>query len=110
MKIVRFHIASPFLIFFLLLFCFSCSTEPSSNKHQDFILDEITIDDIHIGYKSDKYTVKDIVKIYVIKNYDRNFKLSGIENLQPLKLHTSSDYFLLRFSGKRKNPLFLGRN
>ena len=64
MEIIKFHITSIFNIF-LLLFCFSCSTEPSSNKHQDFILDEITIDDIHSGYKSDKYTVKDIVKKYI---------------------------------------------
>ena len=74
MKIIKFHITNPFLIFFLLLFCFSCSTEPSSNKHQDFIIDEITIDDIHSGYKSDKFTVKDIVKKYIdrIEQIDRN--------------------------------------
>ena len=109
MKIIKFHITNPFLIFFLLLFCFSCSTEPSSNKHQDFILDEITIDDIHSGYKSDKYTVKDIVKKYIdrIREIDKSgAAINSVIIVNPDALVIADSLDQIHKQGGAKGPLF----
>ena len=109
MKIIRFHITSPFLIFFLLLFCFSCSKEPSLNNHQDFILDEITIDDIHSGYKSDKYTVKDIVKNYIdrIEEVDKNGPtINSVIIVNPDALLIADSLDQIHKQGRTKGRLF----
>ena len=109
MKINKFHITNPILIFLILLFCFSCCTEPSSNKHQDFFLDEITSDDIHSGYKSDKYTVKDIVKKYIdrIREIDKNGPtINSVIIVNPDALVIADSLDQIHKQGGAEGPLF----
>ena len=109
MEIIRGHITSTIIIFFLLLFCFFCSTEPGSNKYQNFILDEITIDDIHSGYKSDKFTVKEIVKKYInrIREMDTNGPtINSIIMVNPDALVIADSLDQIHKKGGKKGPLF----
>ena len=61
-----------FLIY-LLLFS-SCQKRTKSSPTNTFELNEITIDEIHNGYDSGKYTVREIVSQYIkrIENIDQS--------------------------------------
>ena len=67
---LQFHL---FLFIFICL-QFSCQRNDSSNFPQKFALNEISINEIQQGYKDGKYTVKQIVSMYLkrIEEIDQN--------------------------------------
>ena len=73
MKKIRFHIVFTFCLLSTLLLLVSCHTEKQSGQDFSFPLNEITIDEIHRGYDSGRYTVKEIVSQYInrINNIDQ---------------------------------------
>ena len=73
MKKFRFHIVFTFCLLSTLLLLVSCHTEKQSGQDFSFPLNEITIDEIHRGYDSGRYTVKEIVSQYInrINNIDQ---------------------------------------
>ena len=73
MKKFRFHIVFTFCLLSTLLLLVSCHTDKQSGQDFSFPLNEITIDEIHRGYDSGRYTVKEIVSQYInrINNIDQ---------------------------------------
>ena len=70
MKKFTFHIVCAFC----LIFFGSCDTKKDLSRNTNFTLNEITIDEIHNGYNSGSYTVKEIVSQYIdrIKHIDQS--------------------------------------
>ena len=67
---------------------------------------DITIDDIHSGYKSDKYTVKDIVRQYIdrIKNIDQSGpKINSIILINPDAMSIADSLDQIQKQGKKFN-------
>ena len=73
MKKIKFHIVYTFCLLSTLILLVSCHTGEKSTKAFSFPLNEITIDEIHHGYDSGRYTVKEIVSQYInrINNIDQ---------------------------------------
>ena len=73
MKKIKFHMVYIFCLLSTLILLISCQTGDKSTQAFSFSLNEITIDEIHHGYNSGKYTVKEIVSQYInrINNIDQ---------------------------------------
>ena len=79
-----------------VLFLFSCQVQDASKKVRPFELDEITIPEIRQAYKDGKYTIHQIVQLYLdrIEEIDRNGpKLNSIiiVNTEALQVADSLD-------------------
>ena len=109
MKKFRFHIVFTFCLLSTLLLLVSCHTEKQSGQDFSFPLNEITIDEIHRGYDSGRYTVKEIVSQYInrINNIDQagpEINSVIIVNPDAVKIADSLDQIQKR--GKNKGLLF----
>ena len=109
MKKIRFHIVFTFCLLSTLLLLVSCHTEKQSGQDSSFPLNEITIDEIHRGYDSGRYTVKEIVSQYInrINNIDQagpEINSVIIVNPDAVKIADSLDQIQKR--GKNKGLLF----
>jgi len=109
MKKIRFHIVFTFCLLSTLLLFVSCHTDKQSGQDFSFPLNEITIDEIHRGYDSGKYTVKEIVNQYInrINNIDQagpEINSVIIVNPDAVKIADSLDQIQKR--GKNKGLLF----
>ena len=109
MKKIRFHIVFTFCLLSTLLLLFSCHTDKQSGQGFSFPLNEITIDEIHRGYDSGRYTVKEIVSQYInrINNIDQagpEINSVIIVNPDAVKIADSLDQIQKR--GKNKGLLF----
>jgi amidase len=96
-----------FLIY-LLLFS-SCQKRTKSSPTNTFELNEITIDEIHNGYDSGKYTVREIVSQYIkrIENIDQSGpELNSIIIVNPDALAIADSLDKIQKKGKKKGPLF----
>ena len=109
MKKIRFHIVFIFCLLSTLLLLVSCHTDKQSGQDFSFPLNEITIDEIHWGYDSGRYTVKEIVSQYInrINNIDQagpEINSVIIVNPDAVKIADSLDQIQKR--GKNKGQLF----
>ena len=109
MKKIRFHIVFIFCLLSTLLLLVSCHTDKQSGQDFSFPLNEITIDEIHRGYDSGRYTVKEIVSQYInrINNIDKagpEINSVIIVNPDAVKIADSLDQIQKR--GKNKGQLF----
>ena len=109
MKKIEFHIVYTFCLLSTLILLVSCHTGEKSTKTFSFLLNEITIDEIHHGYDSGRYTVKEIVSQYInrINNIDQagpEINSVIIVNPDALKIADSLDQIQKR--GKNKGLLF----
>ena len=109
MKKIRFHIVFTFCLLSTLLLLVSCHTDKQSGQDFSFPLNEITIDEIHRGYDSGRYTVKEIVSQYInrINNIDQagpEINSVIIVNPDAVKIADSLDQIQKR--GKNKGQLF----
>ena len=109
MKKIRFHIVFIFCLLSTLLLLVSCHTDKQSGQDFSFPLNEITIDEIHRGYDSGRYTVKEIVSQYInrINNIDQagpEINSVIIVNPDAVKIADSLDQIQKR--GKNKGLLF----
>ena len=109
MKKIKFHMVYIFCLLFTLILLISCQTGDKSTQAFSFSLNEITIDEIHHGYNSGKYTVKEIVSQYInrINNIDQagpEIKSVIIVNPYAVKIADSLDQIQKR--GKNKGLLF----
>ena len=96
-----------FLIY-LLLFS-ACQKRTKSSPTNTFELNEITIDEIHNGYDSEKYTVREIVSQYIkrIENIDQSGpELNSIIIVNPDALAIADSLDKIQKKGKKKGPLF----
>ena len=98
-----------FCLLFTLILLISCQTGDKSTQAFSFSLNEITIDEIHHGYNSGKYTVKEIVSQYInrINNIDQagpEINSVIIVNPDAVKIADSLDQIQKR--GKNKGLLF----
>jgi len=109
MKKIKFHIVYTFCLLSTLILLVSCHTGEKSTKAFSFPLNEITIDEIHWGYDSGRYTVKEIVSQYInrINNIDQagpEINSVIIVNPDAVKIADSLDQIQKR--GKNKGQLF----
>ena len=109
MKKIKFHMVYTFCLLFTLILLISCQTGDKSTQGFSFSLNEITIDEIHHGYNSGKYTVKEIVSQYInrINNIDQagpEINSVIIVNPDAVKIADSLDQIQKR--GKNKGLLF----
>ena len=109
MKKIKFHIVYTFCLLSTLILLVSCHTGEKSTKAFSFPLNEITIDEIHHGYDSGRYTVKEIVSQYInrINNIDQEgpeINSVIIVNPDAVKIADSLDQIQKR--GKNKGLLF----
>ena len=109
MKKIKFHMVYIFCLLFTLILLISCQTGDKSTQAFSFSLNEITIDEIHHGYNSGKYTVKEIVSQYInrINNIDQagpEINSVIIVNPDAVKIADSLDQIQKR--GKNKGLLF----
>ena len=98
-----------FCVLFSFLFLASCQTETQSSQIFSFPLNEITIDEIHSGYDSDRYTVRNIVSQYInrIENIDQSGpELNSIIIVNPDALYISDSLDQILSEGKTRGPLF----
>jgi amidase len=109
MKKIRFHIVFTFCLLSTLLLLISCHAEKQSGLDFSFPLNEITINEIHHGYDSGRYTVKEIVSQYInrINNIDQagpEINSVIIVNPDAVKIADSLDQIQKR--GENKGLLF----
>ena len=109
MKKIKFHMVYIFCLQFTLILLVSCHTGEKSTKAFSFPFNEITIDEIHRGYDSGRYTVKEIVSQYInrINNIDQagpEINSVIIVNPDAVKIADSLDQIQKR--GKNKGLLF----
>ena len=109
MKKIKFLMIFIFCLLFSFLFLSSCQTDIKSTKNSSFLLNEITIDEIHNGYDSGRYTVRNIVSQYInrIENIDQSGpELNSIIMLNPDALSIADSLDQILTEGKTKGPLF----
>jgi len=105
MKKFTFHIVCAFC----LIFFGSCDTKKDLSQNTNFTLNEITIDEIHNGYNSGSYTVKEIVSQYIdrIKHIDQSGpEINSIIIINPDALNIADSLDKIQKHGKKKGPLF----
>jgi len=105
MKKFTFHIVYAFCLIFLG----SCETKKNFNQNTSLSLNEITIAEIHNGYNSGSYTVREIVSQYIerIKNIDQSGpNINSIIIINPDALGIADSLDKIQKQGKKKGPLF----
>ena len=109
MKKIRFHIVFTFCLLSTLLLLVSCHTEKQSGQDFSFPLNEITIDEIHRGYDSGRYTVKEIVSQYInrINNIDQaGPKINSVIIVNPDAVKIADSLDQIQKQEKSKGSLF----
>jgi amidase len=109
MKKIRFHIVFTFCLLSTLLLLVSCHTEKQSGQDSSFPLNEITIDEIHRGYDSGRYTVKEIVSQYInrINNIDQaGPKINSVIIVNPDAVKIADSLDQIQKQEKSKGSLF----
>ena len=94
---------------FCLIIIGSCATKKDLSQNTNFSLNEITIAEIHNGYNSGSYNVKEIVSQYInrIKNIDQNGPaINSIIMINPDALSIADSLDQIQKHGKKKGPLF----
>lgn len=99
-----------FSIIFALSFSFivSCQMKEPGKQASTFELDEITITQIQDGYKSGKYTVKQIVQLYLkrIEEIDKNGpELNSIIMVNPDALQIAEELDIEIANGNSRGPM-----
>ena len=100
MKKFTFHIVCAFC----LIFFGSCDTKKDLSQNTNFTLNEITIDEIHNGYNSGSYTVKEIVSQYIdqIKHIDHSGpEINSIIIINPDALNIADSLDQIQKHGKK---------
>ena len=80
------------VIFFLLLI--SCTNQSQKNTSKEINLEEITIEQLHDGYKSGKFTIKEVVQAYIdrIEAIDSNGPtLNSVITINPDALEIAAE-------------------
>ncbi len=96
------------IIFSLLLTTFSCQMQNQNTPISAFQLDEITITEIQEGYKSGKYSVKQIVQLYMqrIDEIDKNGPgLNSILIVNPDAMQIAEDLDKELANGNSRGPM-----
>ena len=107
MKIKK-NVSAAIVISFLLISLFACEQQNSRNALDQFQLNEITVADIQLAYKSNKYSVRQVVELYIdrIEEIDRNGpELNSIIVVNPDALHIADSLDLELAAGKSRGPL-----
>jgi len=101
------------LMFATLILCLVTCKTPATNQSQKITdnkwIEELTIEQLQQGYKDEKYTVKDIVKIYLdrINEIDKSGpKLNAIITVNPDALAIAEEMDKEVSSGKSHGALF----
>ena len=92
-----------------LFFWASCQSNKTADPARSFALNEITVSQIQQAYNAGRYSVREIVQLYIdrIKAIDRDgYKLNSIIiiNLDALTIADSLDQLLK--AGQKSGPLF----
>jgi amidase len=96
-----------------LVLCLITCTTPATKEIQKTVdnswIEELTIDQLQQGYRDKKYTVKDIVKIYLdrINEIDKNGpKLNSVIVVNPDAMSIAEELDKAMEEGKSAGPLF----
>ena len=95
--------------FLILSFLFSCQVPEQSNKVRPFELDEITIPEIQQAYKDGKYTIRQVVQLYLnrIREIDQNGpELNSIIMVNPDALQIADSLDKVMAAGNAHGPMF----
>jgi amidase len=100
------------LLISLVLCVITCKT-PANNKAEkkadNSWIEELTIEQLQNGYKEGKYTVKDVVKVYLdrITELDKNGpRLNSVIEINPDALNIAENLEKESAAGKPKGPLY----
>ena len=105
MKKFTFHIVYSFC----LIFFGSCETKKDPSQNTNFSFNEITIAEIHDGYNSGSYNVREIVSQYIdrIKNIDQSGpEINSIIIINPDALSIADSLDQIQENGGKKGSLF----
>ena len=100
------YVRTGFLVLFLL---FSCQRKVALNRADGFALDEITIQEIHQGYRDGTWSVKQIVRFYLdrIEAIDRNGpRLNAVITVNPDAIEIADSLDRELESGAVPGPLY----
>ncbi len=109
MKKFTFHILHVFFLISCLVFLESCENKRYPYLNTNFTLSEVTIDEIHNGYNSGIYTVKEIVSRYIgrINKIDQSGpKINSIIIINPDALSIADSLDQIHKQKGEKGPLF----
>jgi amidase len=99
------------LIITLILCMITCKTPTNTvqKKPDNNWIEELTISQLQQGYKEGKYTIKDVVKVYLdrIDEIDKNGpRLNSVIEINPDALKIAEDLDREAAAGKPKGPLY----
>jgi len=100
------YVRTGFLVLFLL---FSCQRKVALNRADGFALDEITIQEIHQGYRDGTWSVKQLVQLYLdrIEAIDRNGpRLNAVITVNPDAIEIADSLDRELESGAVPGPLY----
>jgi amidase len=102
-----------FLLFITIILCIITCKSPISNKVEKTAdnnwIEELTIEQLQQGYINGKYTVKDIVKVYLnrISEIDKNGPhLNSVIVINPDALEIAEELDKDNAAGKPRGPMF----